>query len=101
MRLLLKFLSLDIVPFMVVKYPGDFMGKGRVVLSGALAPSKEIGVILWDVRSPFCSCCCCFVLFFKLHQMRDSRLEPWEGRLDNQKSGLNLGPRDLSSHYGI
>ena len=52
-RLLLKFLSLDIVPFMVMKYPGDFMGNGRVLLSGGLAPSKEFGVILWDGRSPF------------------------------------------------
>ena len=47
------FLSLDIVPFMVMKYPGDFMGNGRVLLSGCLAPSKEFGVILWDGRSPF------------------------------------------------
>ena len=35
------------------------------------------------------------------HQMRDSRVEPWGGVLDNQKSGLILGPRDMSSHYGI
>ena len=47
------FLSLDIVPFMVMKYPGDFMGNGRVLLSRGLAPSKEFGVILWDGRSPF------------------------------------------------
>ena len=53
MRLSLKYLSLDIVPFMVMKYPADFMGKGRVLLSGVLAPSKEFGVILWEGRSPF------------------------------------------------
>ena len=41
------------VPFMFMKYPGDFMGNGRVLLSGGLAPSKEFGVILWDGRSPF------------------------------------------------
>ena len=35
-RLLLKFLSLDIVSRMVVKFPGDFMGNGRVLLSGGL-----------------------------------------------------------------
>ena len=46
MRLLLKFLSLDIVSLMVVKFPGDFMGNERVLLSGVLAPSKDFGVIL-------------------------------------------------------
>ena len=56
------FLSLHIMSLMVVKFPGDFMGKGRVLLSGDLAPSKEVGVILWDGRSRF-FCCCCFVLF--------------------------------------
>ena len=53
MRLLLKVLSLDIVPFMVMKYPGDVMGNGRFLLSGGLAPFKEFGVILWDGRSQF------------------------------------------------
>ena len=53
MRLLLKFLSLDIVSLMVVEFLGDFMGNGRVLLSGGLAPSKEFGVILWAGRSPF------------------------------------------------
>ena len=47
-RLLLKFLSQDIVPFMVMKYPGDFRGNGRVLLSVGLSPSKVFGVILWD-----------------------------------------------------
>ena len=46
MRLVLKFLSLDIVSLMVVKFPGDFMGNGRVLHSGGLAPSKEFWVIL-------------------------------------------------------
>ena len=50
---MLKFLSLDIVPFMVMKYPGDFMGNGRVLLSGGLAQSKAFVVILWDGRNPF------------------------------------------------
>ena len=53
MRLLLKFLSLDIVTLMVVAFQGDFMGNGRVLLSGGIAPSKEFGVILWAGRSPF------------------------------------------------
>ena len=39
-------LSLDIVSLMVLKFPGDFMGNGRVLLSGGLAPSKEFGDIL-------------------------------------------------------
>ena len=34
-----QFLSLDIVSLMVVEFLGDFMGNGRVVLSGGLAPS--------------------------------------------------------------
>ena len=50
---MLKYLSLDIMTFMVMKFPGDFMGNGRVLLSGGLAPSQEFGVILWDGRSPF------------------------------------------------
>ena len=37
------FLSLDIVTFMVLKYPGDFMGNGRVLLSGRLARPKSLG----------------------------------------------------------
>ena len=56
MRLLLKFLSLDIVSLMVVKFTGDFMGNGRVLLSGGLAPSKEFGVIRWDGRTPLLCC---------------------------------------------
>ena len=43
MRLLLKFLSRDIVSLMVVKFPGDFMGNGRVLFSGGLAPSNSLG----------------------------------------------------------
>ena len=31
------------------------------------------------------------------HQMRDSRVEPWVGAFGKQKSGLNLGPRDMST----
>ena len=51
-RLLLKFLSLDIMSLMVVKFLDDFMGNGRVVLPGGLAQSKAFGVTLWDGRSP-------------------------------------------------
>ena len=43
MRLLLKFLSLDTVSLMVVKFLGDFMGNGRVLLSGGLARPKSLG----------------------------------------------------------
>ena len=105
MRLLLKFLSLDIVPFMVMKYPGDFMGNGRVLLSGGLAPSKEFGVIMWDVRRPFffvAVALFCFVFQTQLsNQMRDSRVEPWGGAIGQKKSGLNLRLRGMSNHYGI
>ena len=43
MRLLLKFLSLDIVSVMVVKFPGDFMGHGGVLRSGVLTRPKSLG----------------------------------------------------------
>ena len=36
-----------------LEFLGDFMGNGRVLLFGGLAPSKEFGVILWAGRSPF------------------------------------------------
>ena len=80
MRLLLKFLSLDIVSLIVVKFPGDFMGNGRVLLSGGLAPSKEFGFILWYGRSPLFCCVDLFCFVFQPQvspQMRDSRVEPW------------------------
>ena len=98
MRLLLKYLSLDIVPFMVMKFPGDFMGNGRVLLPGGLAQSKEFGVILWDGRSPFIFVV--VVLFgfvFQTqvsHQMRDSRVEPWGGAIGQPEFWLKLVPRD-------
>ena len=75
MRLLLKFLSLDIVPFMVMKYPGDFMGNGRVLLSGDLAPSKEFGAIVWDRRSRFFF----FVVVVVLFCFSNSVVPPNEG----------------------
>ena len=84
MRLLLKFISLGIVPFMVMKYPGDFMGNGRVLLPGGLAQSKEFRVILWDGRSPFFVVVVLFCFVFQTqlsHQMRDSRVEPWGGAI--------------------
>ena len=77
---MLKFLSLDIVSLMVVKFPGDFMGNGRVLLSGGSAPTKILGSF-WNGRSPFF-----FVVvdLFRFvfqpqisYQMRDSRVEPW------------------------
>ena len=96
MRLLLKYLSLDIVPFMVMKFPGDFMGNGRVLLPGGLAQSKEFGVILWDGRSPFFVVVLfCFVFQTQgSPQMRDSRVEPRRGAIGQPEIWLNLGPSD-------
>ena len=90
MRLLLKFLSLYIVSVMVVKFPRDFMGNGRVLLSGALAPSREFGVILWTevFRCSVAVDLFCFVFQPQVsHQMRDSRVEHSGRAQDNQKSG--------------
>ena len=64
MRLLLKFLSLDNVSHMVVKFPGDVMGNGRVLFSGGLDPSKVFGVIVWDGSSP-CSVVDLFYFVFQ------------------------------------
>lgn len=94
MRLLLKILSLDIVSVMVVKFPGDFMGNGCVLLSGGLAPSKEFGVILWDGR--FCCSVVVDVFYFDFqpqvsHQMRDSRVEPWGGATGQPEIWLKIG----------
>ena len=82
MRLLLKFLSLDIVSFRVVKFPGDFMGNERVLLSGGLAMSKEFGVIcgMEEVRCSVVVDLFCF--FFQplvSQQMRDSSVLTWGG----------------------
>ena len=57
------FLSLDIVSLMVVKFPGDFMGNGRVLLSGGLAPSKCLGSFCGMEEVRFFVV---FVLFFNL-----------------------------------
>ena len=43
MRLLLKFLSLDIVSLMVVKFPVDFMGNGRSYSLGVWPRPKSLG----------------------------------------------------------
>ena len=51
---------------MVVKFPDDFMGNGRVLLPGDLAKSKEFGVILGTEEVRFLLLLFCFVLFFKL-----------------------------------
>ena len=94
MRLLLKFLSLDIVSLMVVKFLGDFMGNGRVLLSGCLAPSKEFGFILWDGRSPCSVVVDLFCSVFQpqvSHQMRDSRVEPWGGPNGQPEIWLKIG----------
>ena len=95
MRLLLKFLSLDIVSLMVVKLPGDFMGNGRVLLSGGSVPSKEFAVILGMEEVRF------FVVVVDLfhfvfqpqmsHQMRDSRVEPWGGATGQPEIWLKIG----------
>ena len=93
MRLLLKFLSLDIVSLMVVNFLGDFMGNGRVLFSGGLDPSKEYGVTLCDGRSP-CSVVDLFYFVFQpqvSHQMRDSRVEPWGGATGQPEIWLKIG----------
>ena len=66
MRLLLKYLSLDIISFMVMKFPGDFMGNGRVLLPGDLAQSKEFVSFFGTEEVRFLLMLFCFVLFFKL-----------------------------------
>ena len=93
-RLLLNFLSLDIASLMVVKFPGDFMGNGRVLLSGGLPASKVFGVILWDGRSP-CSVVVdvfCFVFQPQVsHQMWYSSVEPWGGATGQPEIWLKIG----------
>ena len=94
MRLLLKFLSLDILSFMVVIFPGDFMGNGRVLLSGGLAPSKELGSFcgMEEVRCSVVVDLFCFVFQPQVsHQMRDSRVEPWGGATGQPEIWLKIG----------
>ena len=66
MRLLLKFLSLDIVSLMVVKFQGDFMGNGRVLLWG-FGPVQRVWVhsVGWK-KSVVLLLLICFVLLFNL-----------------------------------
>ena len=82
MRLFLKFFFLDIVSVMVVKFPGDFMGNGRVLLPGGWPRPKSLG--------SFCGMevvrCSVVVDWFSFdfqtqvsNKMRDSRVEPWAG----------------------
>ena len=94
MRLLLKFLSLDIVSLMVVKFPGDFMGNGRVLHSGVLASSKDFGVIcgMEEVRCSVVLDLICFVFQSQVsHQMRDSGVEPWVGATGQPEIWLKIG----------
>ena len=94
MRLLLTFLSLDIVSLMVVKLPGDFMGNGRVLLSGGSVPSKEFGVILGMEEVRFFVVVDLFPFVFQpqmSHLMRDSRVEPWGGATRQPEIWLKVG----------
>ena len=82
---------------MVMKFPGDFMGNGRVLLPGGLAKTKEFGVILWDGRSPFFVVVVLFCFVFQTqgsHQLSDSIVEPWGGVIGQPEIWLKFGPRD-------
>ena len=77
-----------------VKFLCDFLGNGRVLLSGGLAPSKEFGVILWDGRSPLSVVVDLFCFVFQpqvSHLMRDSRVEPSGGATGQPDICLNIG----------
>ena len=81
---------------MVMKYPSDFMGNGRVLLPGGLAQSKDFGVILLDGRSPFVVVVVVLFCFSNSEypQMRDSTVEPRGGAIGQPEIWLKLGPRD-------
>ena len=50
-----------------LEFLGDFMGNGRVLLSGGSVPSKEFGVILGMEEVRFLLLLSiCFILFFNL-----------------------------------
>ena len=66
MRLLLKFLSLDTVSLMVVKFPGDFMGNGRVFIWGFGPVQRVWGHSVGWKKSVVLLLLVCFVLFFNL-----------------------------------
>ena len=90
MRLLLKFLFLDIVSLLFMKFPGDLMGNGRVLLSGGVAPSKEFG--MEEVRLFVVVVLFCFVFQHQVsHQMRDSSVEPWGGATGQPEIWLKIG----------
>ena len=94
MRLLLKFLSLDIVSLKVVKFPGDFMGNGRVLLSGRWPRPKSLGSFcgMEEVRCSVVFGLFCFVFQPQVsHQMRDSRVEPWGGATGQPEIWLKIG----------
>ena len=95
MRLLLKFLSLDIVSIMVVEFLGDFMGNGRVLLSGGLATSKEFGVILWAGRSPF------LLLLLLLFSFLTSGVPPNEGFQSRALERGDWTTRNLVRNWGL
>ena len=66
MRLLLKFLSLDTVSLMVVKFPGDFMGNGRVLIWEFGPVQRVWGLSVGWKKSVVLLLLICFVLFFNL-----------------------------------
>ena len=94
-RLLHKLLALDIVALMVVKFPGEFKGNGRVLLPGGLAQSKEFRVILLDGRNLFLVVVVvlfCFVFQTQgSHQMRESSVEPWGGAIGQTEIWFKFG----------
>ena len=97
MRLLLKYLSLDIVSLMVVKFPGDFMGNGRVLLPGFWPSPKSLGSFcgMEEVRFFVVVVLFCFVFQTQgSQQMRDSRVDPWVGAIGQPEIWLKLGPKD-------
>ena len=96
-RLLLTFLSLDIVSLMVVKFPGNFMGNGRVLLSGGVASSKDFGVTLWNGRSPIFFVVVdlfCFVL-------STSGVPPNEGFQCRARGSCDWTTRNLFRNWGL
>ena len=94
MRLLLKFLSLDIVSLIVVKFPGDYMGNGRILLSGGLTRPKSLGCFcgMEEVRCSVVVDLFCFVFQPQVsYQMRDSRVAPWGGATGQPEIWIKFG----------
>ena len=96
MKLLLKFLSLDIVSLMVVKFLGDFMGNGRVLLPGGLAQSKAFGVNCGMEEVRF------FVFFFfDVVFFLTSGVSPNEGFLSSALGGGDWTFRNLVKNWRL